>query len=403
MENLYHVLGVNRYASQEEIRAAFKKLAFRYHPDKNPGNKAAEEKFKRINNAYQVLSDLKKRGLYDLKIEYQSFYTQRTTRRPTNTPPVNQQKRKKRTGAARAYQYKKKHEQVIRENYRANLWAVGIFSVITMIFLVFVQSNKYLEQQKQYKQQAEIENVLTEADELYEKGEYSRAFDTIEFLMSKYNHSTYLKAYRQELIDDLKGVGDFYFSKEEFASALIIYQNVSNYKDEYSYELYRKIAESLKGMGEYELAIEVYAEILYFEPENIPVMIAIGNISCDFANKPLLALENYQQAISKMEEFYIEIYGKAYPLVMNPKDMPELHYVAHYRLARVYGQLGRYKEAKNACQWAIFLRPDYPDIYELMAHCEHKLGDMDAACETYQTALAKGAIMNADTRRKFCQ
>ncbi len=64
-EDLYSVLGVKRTASAGEIKAAYRKLAAKLHPDKNPGNKSAEAKFKRINQAYQVLSDAKKRSLYD--------------------------------------------------------------------------------------------------------------------------------------------------------------------------------------------------------------------------------------------------------------------------------------------------------------------------------------------------
>ena len=65
MEDLYEVLGLTKNATQSEIKSAYRKLAVKYHPDKNPGNKAAEEKFKKITAAYDVLSDETKRRQYD--------------------------------------------------------------------------------------------------------------------------------------------------------------------------------------------------------------------------------------------------------------------------------------------------------------------------------------------------
>lgn len=65
-KDYYKTLGVEKNASTEEIKKAFRKLAFKYHPDKNQGNKEAEEQFKQINEAYAVLSDPQKRQQYDL-------------------------------------------------------------------------------------------------------------------------------------------------------------------------------------------------------------------------------------------------------------------------------------------------------------------------------------------------
>src|ERR1700689_1042063 len=65
MRDLYEVLGVERGASQAELKKAYRGLAQQFHPDKNPDDKTAEDKFKEAANAYQVLSDEEQRAVYD--------------------------------------------------------------------------------------------------------------------------------------------------------------------------------------------------------------------------------------------------------------------------------------------------------------------------------------------------
>ena len=64
-KDFYSVLGVEKSASEDEIKKAYRKLAMKFHPDRNPGDKAAEESFKEAKEAYEILSDAKKRAAYD--------------------------------------------------------------------------------------------------------------------------------------------------------------------------------------------------------------------------------------------------------------------------------------------------------------------------------------------------
>lgn len=66
MEDLYSVLGVERTATADQIKKAYRELAMKYHPDRNPGDAVAEEKFKKISSAYSVLGDETKRKQYDM-------------------------------------------------------------------------------------------------------------------------------------------------------------------------------------------------------------------------------------------------------------------------------------------------------------------------------------------------
>ena len=109
--NYYEILALPQTATLKQIKDAFKKQAVLYHPDKNPDNKQAEEKFKTINEAYQILSNTAKRELFDQKLAYDHFNNQqRTQKREQRTENREERTEKKEQRTERKEQRASSHE-----------------------------------------------------------------------------------------------------------------------------------------------------------------------------------------------------------------------------------------------------------------------------------------------------
>ncbi len=134
MPDYYNILGIQPDATSGQIKVAYRRLALKYHPDKNPDNLLAEEKFIQITEAYEILSDPTKRDKYDHGIEIEindAFEEFRTRRRP---PPY--------------YYYKYKPEKKIytKRDYvyaTASVIAIVIIAIVFPVYLLQVSSEKY--------------------------------------------------------------------------------------------------------------------------------------------------------------------------------------------------------------------------------------------------------------------
>lgn len=129
-KNYYSVLGVTAIASPEEIKAVYRMLAKKLHPDKNPGNHKAEEAFKEIQEAYAVLSDPDKRRKYDLKLKYGFAY------KPREEGQQQTSQKKRSAGAAGNHTWRTRKRQ---QKGAHPVTALAMFASV-MVFIYFISS-----------------------------------------------------------------------------------------------------------------------------------------------------------------------------------------------------------------------------------------------------------------------
>ena len=122
-KNYYEILKVSKSAVVEEIKKAYRKLAMQYHPDRNPNNEEAEEKFKEATEAYEILSDEKKRSQYD-KFAFQGVHSDFADAYGRDEFDYS---------SFRKYSYKKEGNK-----YKKNKLKDDIFSFIIALFIFFI-------------------------------------------------------------------------------------------------------------------------------------------------------------------------------------------------------------------------------------------------------------------------
>lgn len=148
MDNLYSILGLPNFSSEEEVKHAFKRLAMLYHPDRNPDNAEAEEKFKMINQAYQILAHPIKKSRYDQMLlggaYYFSFNTQSTENQETQYQQAQEQHRKYRQQQETAYQrWKLERGKQERQAIIFSVLAVAYFFIIVNTISGFYARTQY--------------------------------------------------------------------------------------------------------------------------------------------------------------------------------------------------------------------------------------------------------------------
>src|SRR3990170_2783482 len=200
MENYYRILGIDHSASAAQIRAAYKKLAMRYHPDHNPGSKEAEEMFKVVNEAYHTLSDSLKKSRHDARIN--SVFSEEAYRREVNRMKYYQWQRAQ-----------QKHYRIDKDYLKIQALAFLVFTVIAGFCFAILHAGQYYTEQQQLRRILATSKALKQVDALFSVGKFDDAFKEIYTLKEKDPLEYRFNYARDSLVGALR-----YMAEEKFNS-----------------------------------------------------------------------------------------------------------------------------------------------------------------------------------------
>ena len=317
MTNYYHVLGLNEDASPAEIKAAFKRLAVKYHPDKHPGRPEMEEKFKEINRAHQVLSDEYEKARFDLKLKYRQF-SENESRAYTYQPPrADAWKNRNRTRYAPG-------KIDYRQNAIATAYAFGITFLIALVVMTGVWIKQSYDDHQLEKLLAERRSTYSEARQFFEAGDYKTAFELMTSLSFFRTEERDMKQFKSSMLDKIIEKGDTQFSLGNYDGAIALYELVQEFAPDLPfYELRQKLAEAYKETNQPEKAIEILKNFLVGEYEIISSLVKIAEIQRDEMNNPEEALDHLLIAHRLAIKRYKTFYGEGYALVIDEKYVPK--------------------------------------------------------------------------------
>lgn len=310
MDNLYSILGLPNFASDEEVRRVFKKLAFQYHPDHNPENPEAEEKFKLINEAYRILSNPDKKCRYDeilLYGDYKFTFTQNTENQESSTEEYHRAEQKRRYANQQTYYQEWKLKRGKDEKQALIFVGVTISYLFVIINAVmgFYARHQYVSaleaiESKQYEQALHYLRTANGADTRFAKAFFLKG----EVYMKYYDYNGEAVANFTLAMEHIyqipteyyfkRGLAYTYLREEKPAEAdfkVVLARDVS-----YDRQITKILAEAYyTRFHNYEKAILKYKKYLVYEPNYAP---AYQNLGAMYK-----ATEKYNEAIENFTKY----------------------------------------------------------------------------------------------------
>ncbi len=404
MLNYYELLGISSAATADEIKKAYKKLAIRHHPDKNSGDTAAEEKFKQINEAYQVLSNPEKRSRYDFILEYGhiAYSTFEKAQEPERKrPPIYPRYARFKayggTDFGRHTEY-----QVDRKYFRDLFLSLGLFVILSGFFLGFYWLNDYISHREMLRIREESISRLNEAREIFAAGDYRTALQEVSTLAVRIpNEERYSEA-RDQMLNSLRREAADQFNEGNYRKSVETYVIIKDFEEPLNLNTWYQIAMCEYKMGEYRKAVHALDYILIRDRNNLSLLLEIAGIYDHNLEEPEEALAYYNDAKALFKKFQATSYGEAFELVMPVDQTPDIYFELFMKRADLNSRLNNVDEAITDCNWAIFLRPSLIAPYMLRARMHLRQQHVREACADWTRAVELGNSEAESLLKKNC-
>lgn len=383
MSDHYHTLGIHESATQAEIKAAFKKLAVQYHPDKHAGHPQMEEYFKEINLAYQILSNPYEKARYDLKRQFgtgrahtyntttwhDASYSPRRPRRPYVDPRINW-----------------------RENWIATAYAFGFTIIVAIIVMSAIGIKQHLDMQALAEKLAERRSLFELVQTDYSNGKLEAAMIRLNDLGTFRESEKDMAEFKEHLYVEFLDKAERNYRYKNFGEAIYYYELILDYGPRTTQVLLEHLAESYHQDGQLQKAIVQYNQLLLNGYHMLNAYMSLALIHHVNLKNPEEALIYYELASEKAIEAYKGTYGDGYPLVISGRLIPPEHYYLYTGLAQAYLETGNPERAIKATKWNVNMWPDSTANYVIAAKGLFETGEKRQACYSLHIAEQLGYL-----------
>jgi curved DNA-binding protein CbpA len=349
--NYYNILGISPAASAKEVKVAYKRLALKYHPDKNPGDARAEELFKLVNTAYQTLSNANKRARYDMRLQYQRRQQRAVVQyQQQYQDPRYTQTREPAGVSERSYRNIRRDDN----RFSRKDWYITFGFVAGLLFfsLLLKVTMDHITGEDKYK------TALT----YIEDGKYSSAHrllsDAIRFMPE--NAAAYEARANIEL-------NEF----ENYSSALRDLNQAIALRERPSAQVYYMRGRSYQQLEQYRQAEQDLTLALQLNQKLWKAYLARGEVR-------LFYLQQYESAVADLSTF-----------LANSGNSPEMVPALTYRGFGHY-KLGNYDLSERDYRSALAADKENGRIYYLLGRTKLEQQQPDSACAHFQQAYQLG-------------